>query len=109
MVGPLLALAAVAVGAPVAVLLVVSLVIRREESAWSLGSPPAGPVQAAVRRILAVHTEGRPPLPTNQYRAQAEARARLQAGHQARVQARASSRASKARPAVRSGSERRMR
>ena len=34
MVGPLLALAAVAVGAPVAVLLVVSLVIRREESAW---------------------------------------------------------------------------
>jgi hypothetical protein len=58
MVEALLVVASVAVGVQVAAIAVIAVAIRREESAWSLGSPPRGWVQAAVRRLLGFRTEG---------------------------------------------------
>jgi hypothetical protein len=48
---------AAVVSMPIVAVAIVSVACRREESAWSLGQPPQGPVEAAARRILAFHTE----------------------------------------------------
>ena len=46
-------LAAIAVSAPIAAALIVSAASRREDAHWSLGKPPASPLEAAARRIVA--------------------------------------------------------
>lgn len=78
MVATLLVLATVTVCVPVAAIVVTSLAIRREESAWSLGSPPRDPVQAVVRRMLAFHSEC-DLLPRPKSRCQAQTHAQEQA------------------------------
>ena len=51
----LLLIIGTAVCTPVAAAVLVSVASRCEESAWTLGGPPPGLVQAAGRRILAFH------------------------------------------------------
>jgi hypothetical protein len=51
----LLAVAAVAVFAPVVCLVLVSIASLREDGAHSLSYRPAGPMQAAARRMLGFH------------------------------------------------------
>lgn len=48
---------AAVVSMPIVAVVIVSMACRREESAWSLGQPARGPIEAAARRILAFHTE----------------------------------------------------
>lgn len=48
---------AAVVSVPIVAVAIVSIACRREESAWSLGQPARGPVEAAARRILDFHTE----------------------------------------------------
>jgi hypothetical protein len=43
------------VAAPAVAAAVVSVASRSEDAAWTLSGPPAGPVQAAARRIVAFH------------------------------------------------------
>lgn len=43
------------VAAPIVAAAVVSVASRGEDAAWTLSGPPAGPVQAAARRIVAFH------------------------------------------------------
>jgi hypothetical protein len=57
---------AVVVSMPIAAVVVVSMASRREESAWSLGGPARGQVQAAARRILDFRSDDPAlPLPKN--------------------------------------------
>jgi hypothetical protein len=51
----LLAVGALAVVAPVACLVVVSIASMREDVAHSLGYQPAGAMQRAARRLLGFH------------------------------------------------------
>ncbi len=51
----LLAVAAVAVFVPVVCLILVSIASLREDGAHSLSYRPAGPIQAAARRMLGFH------------------------------------------------------
>lgn len=51
----LLAVAAVAVFVPVVCLVLVSIASLREDGAHSLSYRPAGPIQAAARRMLGFH------------------------------------------------------
>jgi len=51
----LLGVVVVAVGAPAAAVLMFSLAVRREEVAHSLSGRPAGPLQAAARRLVGFH------------------------------------------------------
>ena len=48
---------AVVVSMPIVAVVLVSLASRREDSAWSLGTPADGRVQATARRIVDFHTE----------------------------------------------------
>lgn len=48
------------VSMPIVAIVVVSVASRREDSAWSLGRPARGTVQAAARRLLDFHSDGDP-------------------------------------------------
>ncbi|HEX3487946.1 MAG TPA: hypothetical protein VHU92_01330 [Streptosporangiaceae bacterium] len=54
----LLAVGALAVIAPVACLVLVSIASMREDVAHSLGYQPAGAMQRAARRLLGFHGDG---------------------------------------------------
>jgi hypothetical protein len=54
----LLLIIGTAVCTPVAAAVLVSVASRCEESAWTLGGPPPGLVQAVGRRIVAFHGPG---------------------------------------------------
>ncbi len=54
----LIVIAFVAVCAPLAGVVLVSLASRREDSACSLGGVPSGSIQAAGRRLVGFHGDG---------------------------------------------------
>lgn len=57
---------AAVVSMPIVAVVVVSMASRREDTAWSLGRPARGGVQAAARRLLDFHSEDPAwPLPKN--------------------------------------------
>jgi hypothetical protein len=57
MVVAFLSITAVAVGALVIAVVLVSVASRREDAAWSLSQPASGPVHSAARRLLGFHSE----------------------------------------------------
>jgi hypothetical protein len=59
----LVGLAAIVTCVPFVAIVMVSVAVKREESAWSLNGPAAGSGQAAARRLLDFHSEGAWPLP----------------------------------------------
>jgi hypothetical protein len=54
----LLAMAAVAVAAPIASVVLVSLASRREDAAASLSRRPSSALDSAARRLLGFHSDG---------------------------------------------------
>ena len=68
----ILVIVGAAAAVPIAVVLMVSVASRREDSTGSLNGQPRGPVQATARRILGFHSEGLyPPVRGRQPRARA--------------------------------------
>jgi len=54
----LFVIGSVAASTPLVAAVLVSFASRDEDSAWTLGGPPSGPLQAAARRIVAFHARG---------------------------------------------------
>lgn len=54
----ILVIAATVATAPVVAVVMVSVAIRREASAWSLARPAPGPVRAVARRMVGFYCEG---------------------------------------------------
>jgi hypothetical protein len=54
----LLAIVVVSASVPLAGVVLVSLASKREDSARSLGGRPAGPLEAAARRMVGFHSDG---------------------------------------------------